>query len=165
MNKIAIYPGSFDPITFGHLDIIKRATDLFDVVIVAVAKNNQKDALFSTAERVAMIEEEIKVLNNPQIRVEEFDGLLVQFARQKNSKIIIRGLRAISDFEYEFQMFGANAKLDPSVQTIFLPASENNHFIASRFVKEIARLNGNVAGFVSPNVAQKLQQKLVKNHE
>ncbi len=163
MNRIAIYPGSFDPITFGHLDIIKRAADLFDDVIVAVAKNNQKDALFSTSERLEMIKEEIKNLKNSRIIVEEFDGLLVKFAQQKNSKIIIRGLRAVSDFEYEFQMFGANAKLNPNVQTIFLPASENNHFIASRFVKEIARLDGDVSGFVSAHVAKKLHEKISHN--
>lgn len=163
MKKIAIYPGSFDPITFGHIDIIKRAAELFDEIIVAVAQNNQKDALFSAEERVAMIEEEVKNLQNPQIRVEKFSGLLVDFAQQKKSKIIIRGLRAVSDFEYEFQMFGANAKLNPLVQTIFLPASENHHFIASRFVKEIARLRGDISGFVSPNVAEKLRKKLGVN--
>jgi len=159
--KTAIYPGTFDPITFGHLDIIKRAADIFDHVIIAPARDNYKNPLFSLEERVALIEEELENLTLPaKISVEKFEGLLVDFAAKKNAQTIIRGLRAVSDFEYEFQMFGMNAKLNPNIQTIFLPASETNHFIASKLVKEVARLNGNISKFVSQNVADKLMVKL-----
>ncbi len=159
--RIAIYPGTFDPITYGHLDIIKRAAGLFDHLIIAAAKDNYKNPLFSLDERVELISEEIKRLNlSTQISVEKFEGLLVNFVRNKNSKIIIRGLRAVSDFEYEFQMFGMNSKLDPSVQTIFLPASETNHFIASKLVKEVAKLGADISKFVPENVAKKLLAKI-----
>ena len=159
--KIAIYPGTFDPITFGHIDIIKRASDLFDHIIIAVAKDNVKNPLFNIDERAELIAEEIQNLNlSAKISVEKFEGLLINFARKKNSKIIIRGLRAVSDFEYEFQMFGMNAKLDPTIHTVFLPASENHHFIASKLVKEVAKLGGDVSQFISKNVAKKLEQKL-----
>ncbi len=161
MAKIAIYPGTFDPITLGHLDIIKRASNLFDHLIVAVAKDSAKNPLFNLDERINLVSEEIKNLNlSSQVSVEKFEGLLVDFASKKNSKIIIRGLRAVSDFEYEFQMFGMNSKLDPSINTIFLPASETHHFIASKLVKEIAKLGGNISKFVSPNIVEKLKQKL-----
>lgn len=157
--KIAIYPGTFDPITVGHIDIIKRAVDLFDHIIIATAIDNNKHPLFSIDERVEMIKEDVKKFGD-RVSVEKFDGLLVDFAREKNAKILIRGLRAVSDFEYEFQMFGMNSKLDPNLQTIFLPASETNHFIASKFVKEVARLKGDISKFVSSNVANKLLSKL-----
>jgi pantetheine-phosphate adenylyltransferase len=159
--KIAIYPGTFDPITFGHIDIIRRAADLFDFLIVAAAKDNYKNPLFSLEERVSMIELEVKKLPQAKnISVEKFEGLLVEFAKKKNAKAIVRGLRAVSDFEFEFQMFGMNSQLDSSIQTIFLPASESNHFIASRLVKEVARLGGDVSKFISPDVEKILRQKL-----
>jgi len=159
--KIAIYPGTFDPITFGHIDIIRRAADLFDFLIVAAAKDNYKNPLFSLEERVSMIESEVKKLPQAKnISVEKFEGLLVEFAKKKNAKAIVRGLRAVSDFEFEFQMFGMNAQLDSSIQTIFLPASESNHFIASRLVKEVARLGGDVSKFISKDVEKILRQKL-----
>lgn len=160
-TKIAIYPGTFDPITFGHLDIIKRGAEIFDHLIIAVAKDNAKNPLFTIDERVELIKEEIANLNlSSKIEVEKFEGLLVDFAEKKNSKILIRGLRAVSDFEYEFQLFGMNSKLNPTIQTIFLPASESNHFIASKMVKEVARLGGDITKFVSQNVQKKLAAKL-----
>jgi len=158
--KIAIYPGTFDPVTFGHLDIIKRASSLFDHLIVAAAKDNYKNPLFSLDERLELIQEETKVLGLTNISVEKFEGLLVEYASKRNAIVIIRGLRAVSDFEYEFQMFGMNSKLDSEIQTIFLPASETNHFIASKLVKEVARLGGDISKFASPNVAQKLLKKI-----
>lgn len=159
--RIAIYPGTFDPITFGHLDIIKRAAEIFDHLIIAAAKDNYKNPLFSLDERVELIKQEISSLDiASKISVEKFEGLLVKYAREKNAKVIIRGLRAVSDFEYEFQMFGMNSKLDPEIQTIFFPASETNHFIASKLVKEVAKLDGNISKFVSPNIAKELEKKL-----
>jgi len=157
-NKIAIYPGTFDPITFGHLDIIRRASEIVNHLMIAIAKDTAKNPLFSLDERVEMVEQEIKQF--PNVSVEKFEGLLVDFAAAKNAPIIIRGLRAVSDFEYEFQMFGMNSQLNPKIQTIFLPASEHHHFIASKLVKEVARLGGNIEKFVSPNVAKKLHEKL-----
>ncbi len=162
--KIAIYPGTFDPITFGHIDIIKRASQLFDHLIIASAKDSNKNPLFSLDERVELVKYEIKNLHlEHKVSVEKFEGLLVEFAKQKNAKIIIRGLRAVSDFEYEFQMFGMNSKLEPDIQTIFLPASENHHFIASKLVKEVARLRGDVSKFVSQNVVEILNRKIKNN--
>ena len=160
--KIAIYPGTFDPITFGHLDIIKRASELFDHLIIAVAKDNNKNPMFSCDQRVEMISDEInKLKNKANISVEKFEGLLINFAQKKSCKIIVRGLRAVSDFEYEFQMYGMNFKLDNTIQTIFLPASENHHFIASKLVKEIAKLGGDISLFVSPNVKEKINNNLI----
>lgn len=167
-GRIAIYPGTFDPITFGHLDIIKRACQLFDKLIIAVAKDNAKNPLFTNSERVTLVKEEIMNLQSQyNIEVAGFEGLLVNFAKQNNSKILIRGLRAVSDFEYEFQMYGMNNRLDENIQTIFLPASEHHHFIASKLVKEIAKLGGDISNFVSSNIARQLTAKInqVKNNE
>lgn len=157
VKHIGIYPGTFDPITLGHMDIIKKALKIVDELIIAVASHPGKGPIFSVDERVEMIKEDIKNLKG-KIKVIGFEGLLVECARENNAYIIIRGLRAVSDFEYEFQMSGMNTRMNPELQTIFLPASESTHFVASRFVKEIARLGGDVTEFVSKNVAKKLKK-------
>jgi len=156
--RTGVYPGTFDPITKGHIDIITRATGVLDRLIVAVAQNPDKGPLFSTDERVAMIEAEVGPLRAAGRRVEvrAFDNLLIHFARQVGAHIIVRGLRAVSDFEYEFQMATMNARLDPEIETVFLSASERQQFIAARLVKEIARLGGDVSQFVSPAVEARL---------
>ena len=165
--RVGVYPGTFDPITKGHMDIIRRAAALVDRLVVGVAGNEAKGPLFSAEERVAMVEAEIAPLRAPgrkggarEVEVRAFDNLLIHFARQSGATVLIRGLRAVSDFEYEFQMATMNARLDPGIETVFLSASENQQFVASRLVKEIARLGGDVAGFVSPAVAQALKERL-----
>ncbi len=155
MSTIGIYPGTFDPITNGHTDIIKRALTVVDELIIAVAADIPKTPIFSLKEREDMVENDIASLSH--VRVESFNGLLVDFAKQHHASVIIRGLRAVSDFEYEFQLAAMNAKLQPGLETIFLPASETTHFIASRLVKEVARLGGDITPFVSPFVAERLQ--------
>ncbi len=160
--KTAIYPGTFDPITMGHIDIIKRAVTIMDKLVIAIAADTAKTPVFSLKQRVEMVKNDIKNLfekkDASKIEVIGFEGLLVDCAKQHGANVIIRGLRAVSDFEYEFQMAGMNAKLNPLVQTVFLPASEHTHFIASRFVKEIARLGGNIEGLVSKDVEKKLRK-------
>ena len=164
--RVGVYPGTFDPITKGHMDIIRRAAALVDRLVVGVAGNEAKGPLFSAEERVAMVEAEIAPLRGPGrkggaggVEVRAFDNLLIHFARQSGATVLIRGLRAVSDFEYEFQMATMNARLDPDIETVFLSASENQQFVASRLVKEIARLGGDVSGFVSPAVAQALKER------
>ena len=156
---IAIYPGTFDPITIGHLDLIKRASGIFNNIIIAVAEDSNKSPIFSLKQRVEIAKKEIAthIKSVSNIEVKSFKGLLIDFAHQQDAKVLIRGMRAVSDFEYEFQMAYMNGKLAPDIQTIFLPASEKSHFISSRFVKELARLNGNLTGFVSPTVEKKLR--------
>jgi len=154
----AIYPGSFDPITNGHLDVIQRAAKLFDEVVVAVAFNEQKTSLFPVDERVALIQHASATV--PNIRIERFDGLLVDFARQQQASAVVRGLRAISDFEFEFQMALMNRKLEPEIETIFMMPAEKYTYISSRIVKEIARLGGDVTAFVPASVAEALQTRL-----
>lgn len=154
----AIYPGSFDPLTNGHLDVIARACRLFDEVTVAVAFNEAKLGLFSMDERLALIRETAGIF--PNVRVARFDGLLVEFAREREAQAVIRGLRAISDFEFEFQMALMNRKLDAAIETIFLMPREEYTYLSSRIVKEIARLGGDVGAFVPPEVAQALGKKL-----
>ncbi|MCD6035577.1 MAG: coaD [Rickettsiales bacterium] len=154
----AIYPGTFDPITVGHESIIRRALKIADKLIIAIAADTAKTPIFNLDERVEMVKESLKPLTMPgkTLEVKGFEGLLVDFAKRNGASVIIRGLRAVSDFEYEFQMSCMNTRLSPDIETIFLPASEDTHFIASRFVKEIARLNGDISELVSSNVAQKL---------
>ena len=153
----AIYPGSFDPVTNGHLDVIERAARLFDEVVVAVAYNEQKKSLFTAAERTRMIEGVLPKL--PGVSIMSFDGLLVEFAKAQGATAVLRGLRAVSDFEFEFQMALMNRKLEPCIETIFLMPAENYTYLSSRIVKEIARLGGNVEAFVPPSVAVALREK------
>jgi pantetheine-phosphate adenylyltransferase len=153
----AIYPGSFDPLHNGHLDVLRRAARLFDEVIVAVAFNEQKSTFFSPDERVALLDESAHDLSN--VRVAHFDGLLVEFARAQRAGAVIRGLRAISDFEFEFQMALMNRRLAPEIETVFLTPVEQFTYLSSRLVKEIAMLGGNVEAFVPPSVAAALRKK------
>jgi pantetheine-phosphate adenylyltransferase len=160
--RIGVYPGTFDPVTRGHLDIITRATRVVDRLIVAVAVNAGKDPLFTLAERTAMMKTEIAGLKNgdgTRIKVMPFGSLLMHFVDEVGASVIIRGLRAVSDFEYEFQMAGMNARLNRNVETIFLMAADKYQFISSRFVKEIGRLGGDVAHFVSPEVQAMLEAR------
>jgi pantetheine-phosphate adenylyltransferase len=160
MNRIAVYPGSFDPITNGHLDVIERATHLFDQVIVAIAANDNKHPLFTLEERVKMVKRAIHVRKN--VCVDSFDGLLVDYAVKLKACAVVRGLRAVSDFEFEFQMALMNRKLNPDVETIFLMPKEDYTYLSSRIIKEIARLGGNVNRFVPSWVAEALVKKLHK---
>ena len=157
----AIYPGSFDPITNGHLDVICRASRLFDELIVAVAVNEQKkSSLFSFSERVDLIEQVCRdVPDAPNVAVVHFDGLLVDFARQKGASAILRGLRAVSDFEFEFQMALMNRKMEPGIETVFLMPREEYTYLSSSLIKEIARLGGPVSAFVPACVAKALETK------
>jgi pantetheine-phosphate adenylyltransferase len=154
--RIAIYPGSFDPITKGHLDIIKRASLLFDELIVGIAENNGKTSFFSTAKRLEITNEVLKSEGLRNVKIEIFEGLLVNFAKSKNAGVIVRGLRAVSDFEYEFQMACVNSSLEKELETIFLPSSNDMHFISSRFVKSIAELGGDISNFVPKEVLKYL---------
>lgn len=162
-HRIGVYPGTFDPVTNGHLDIIQRATRLVDHLVVGVARNAGKGPLFSTDERVEMVRDDIATLNTngTSIEVQAFDTLLMHFAAEVGAGVIIRGLRAVSDFEYEFQMAGMNARLNPRIETAFLMASDRHQFISSRFVKEIGKLGGDISHFVSRNVAERLTGRFV----
>ena len=161
-RRIGIYPGTFDPITKGHLHIIKRASKLVDSLIVAVADNVRKGPLFSIEERLEMTRIDIGNLPDKHcdIQVDSFKNLLITYAHEKGATCIIRGLRAVSDFEFEFQLTGMNAKLAPDIETIFLMASDKWQFVSSSFIKEICSLGGNVAEFVTPSVERRLKQKL-----
>jgi len=158
MSKhIGVYPGTFDPITRGHLDIIERGFKLFDELIIAVAHGHSKTTLFSTEERLALIRSEIK--GYKKVRVESFDCLLIDYVKKKKASTVLRGLRVISDFEYEFQMALINRKLAPDIETVFMMTAESFAPVSSRFIKEIARLKGDLSAFVTPGVARKLKEK------
>ena len=157
-NVIAVYPGTFDPMTLGHEDVVRRATQLFDRVIVAVAAGHHKRALFSLQERIDMAREAAKPY--PQVEVESFSGLLRDFVVARGGKAMVRGLRAVTDFDYEFQLAGMNRSLMPQVETVFLTPSDKYQFISSTFVREIALLGGEVHKFVSPSVEQRLIEKV-----
>jgi len=158
---VGVYPGTFDPITHGHTDIIHRATKVVDRMVIAVAENAGKGPLFSVQERVELIRRELETLetNGAEVEVRAFDNLLIHFVREMGARVILRGLRAVSDFEYEFQMACMNTRMDPEVETVFLTASERQQFISARFVKEIAALQGDISSFVSPHVARMVQDR------
>lgn len=156
--RTAIYPGSFDPLTNGHLDVIERATKLFDRVIVAVAKSESKTPLFTFEERVELVRKAVRHL--PHVKADAFDGLLIEYVAQKKASAVVRGLRAVSDFEFEFQLALMNRKLDERIETIFMMPKDTYTFLSSRIVKEIARLGGDVSAFVPAHVKTALKHKL-----
>jgi pantetheine-phosphate adenylyltransferase len=161
--RVGVYPGTFDPVTNGHVDIIARATRIVDRLVIGVAANPGKGPMFNLAERCEMLEEQVDRIRNgdgSRIEVRSFGNLLMHFVVELQAAVILRGLRAVSDFEYEFQMAGMNTRLNPHVETIFLMASERQQFIASRFVKEVAVLGGDIAPFVPPEIERRVRAKL-----
>ncbi len=158
MPRIAVYPGSFDPVTHGHLDIIRRSQELFDLIIVAVNDNPSRDILFTGGERIRMVKEFIGDLS--RVQVERFEGLLVDYAQAKGAGFIIRGLRALSDFEYEFQINLMNRRLNPHIETIYLMTSQEYSYLSSSIIKEIVRLGGSTSGLVPDSVREKLLKKI-----
>jgi pantetheine-phosphate adenylyltransferase len=156
--RTAIYPGSFDPLTNGHLDLIERAAKLFDRVVVAVAKNDSKQPLFTLAERLALVKAAIRHL--PHVEADSFDGLLIEYVARRKAQAVVRGLRAVSDFEFEFQLALMNRKLNDNFETIFMMPKDTYTFLSSRIVKEIAKLGGDVSAFVPPHVKTALIKKL-----
>ncbi len=157
MKRVAIYPGSFDPLTNGHLSIIRRGLEIFDGLIVAIANNPKKVPLFSVAERRAFLQEAVG--NDPRIEIDSFEGLLVEYAGRRQVKVIVRGLRAVSDFEFEFQLANMNRKLDPAVDTIFMMTGEEEFYISSNLVREVASFGGDVQGMVPDSVYRGLKAK------
>ncbi|HLB06170.1 MAG TPA: pantetheine-phosphate adenylyltransferase [Alphaproteobacteria bacterium] len=163
--RIGVYPGTFDPITLGHVDVIRRALALVDKLVIGVAVNAGKGPLFSLDRRIELVREEMTPLaraNGTELEVKAITGLLMHFAEEVGARFIIRGLRALSDFEYEFQMVGMNARLNPNIETVFLMASERHQFISSRLVKEVARLGGDVSSFVPKSVQARLSAALAE---
>lgn len=164
-RRIGLYPGTFDPVTLGHLDIIQRAVKLVDHLVIGIANNPSKTQAFAVEERIAMLQRETAPLAGGEratISVEKFNSLLIHFAREVGASIIIRGLRAVSDFEYEFQMVGMNQRLDPEIETVFLMADPRHQAIASRLVKEIASFGGDVVAFTTPAVAEALKKRFAE---
>jgi len=159
MNKIGVYPGTFDPLTFGHLDLIKRSMKFVDKLIIGIADNNNKLPLLTIEERKLIIQNDLTNFGYKEIEVKLIRGLLTDFAEDNSATFIIRGLRAVSDFEYEFQMTGMNSQLNPNIETIFLMSSDKNSFISSNFVKEVHNLGGDVSNFVSKNTIKFLNTK------
>lgn len=157
MKKIAVYPGSFDPITNGHLDIVYRALEFVDELIIAILVNPEKQPLFSVKERIAMIKEVVPA--NKRIKIDQFHGLLVHYAEKRNARIILRGLRAVTDFDYEYQMALMNRRLTPEIETVFLVPAEQYTYVSSRLVKEISYLGGAIAGLVPDVVEKKMREK------
>ncbi len=155
---IAIYPGSFDPITNGHLDLIQRGSRMFDSLVVSILRNDSKEPLFSVEERTEMLEEVVRVY--PNVTVDSFEGLLVEHAAARSASVLLRGIRAISDYEYELQMALMNRRLRPDIETVFLMANEVYSFISSRLVKEVFGLGGNISGLVPPSVEERLRRRL-----
>lgn len=163
--RVGLYPGSFDPPTNGHLDIIRRATRVVNKLIVGVAINPSKDAMFTLEERIQIVKDEIESINHglaAKVEVRSLEGLLMHYARDVGAACIIRGLRAVTDFDYEFQMTGMNARIAPEIETVFLMASENHQFISSRLVKEVGILGGDIDSFVSPRVARLLKKRIAE---
>lgn len=161
METLALYPGSFDPITFGHLDILERATQLFDTVIVTIAINSRKEAVFSGDEREALLKQCLEGKSWARsVEIEQFSGLLVDFAKQKNANTLVRGVRQISDFEYEFRMALTNRRLAPNVDTVFLMPNEQLTFISASLVKEVATWGGDLSSFVPEHVAEALRERM-----
>ena len=156
---VAIYPGSFDPITNGHLDLIERGAAFFDKLIVSILRNDEKEALFSVEERMEMLSEVVGGFSN--VEIGSFDGLLVDYAAQSGASVILRGIRAVSDYEYELQMALMNRRLRPEIETVFLMAGEAHSFVSSRLVKEVIRLRGNISGLVPPSVEGRLRKRVL----
>jgi pantetheine-phosphate adenylyltransferase len=167
-RRIGVYPGTFDPVTNGHMDIVSRATHIVDHLVIGVAANAGKEPLFSLTERVEMLREQVSVMENgdgTRIDVRPFTNLLMDFVTEMGAKVILRGLRAVSDFEYEFQMAAMNNRLNSHVETVFLMASEHHQFIASRFVKDVARLGGDIGTFVPLDVKERTMRRLTEGRQ
>jgi pantetheine-phosphate adenylyltransferase len=157
-NRVAIYPGSFDPLTNGHLSLIHRGLNIFAGLVVAVANNPDKSPLFTFQERMQLIREAVG--DDPRVEVDSFDGLMVEYAKRRGISTVLRGLRAVSDFEYEFQLANMNRKLDPDFDSVFVMTGEDYYFVSARLVREVARFGGDVSGLVPPNVLAGLRRKL-----
>ncbi len=157
MAKLAIYPGSFDPVTLGHVDVVERSLSIFDEIVVLIAESSQKKSLFTVGERKELLKETFK--KEKRVIVDYWDGLLVDYASQKKAQAIIRGLRAVSDFEYEFQMAAMNKRLNSKIDTFFMMTSEDTYFVSSHLVREVAKLGGALKNIVPPHVEQKLKEK------